>query len=300
MRLPLKSWLTTKMSNIDIGKLFDLDQFTGTESQESINDLLDLSFESLVERKESYYKSFLSHYQSPDIPVFHYQDLKDLRDIILSHESINKDLAKEILTYTKDIRLSNEGFFTEYLSKLGYQETLSDLDNIITSLEEEATDTIYQAFKTMINDIESKGLREIQQEQDLYNKIIPNLKSIPDEVENKINLSLQGLHYLDVTIIKQIEDSLKENKEISVKVKSDETKDLDTILRSDIYEDAKTIAKAIVGIGEGILNQDTINPNTIQVMQVLMNIYSDLYDVIEKRHRLHLYLSNFENKTLRI
>lgn len=274
-------------------KIDILSQFNLDTPLESTEEYQTLTVDDIIHKQAKYYH--LPSSIKKDIPEFKYNhtpEIKDIRDRLIRDRGISKSHAKEILSFTKDIRYASEGYFTDYPSNIGYQETLADLNKIITSLESIDNDNVKQAFLTMLGDIKHKSLMEIQQESDLFNKVKSEINLNNINVED-IDFPLSGLNHVDISIIDDINDSLKSGKEISIP-DNNEHVDLSTVMSSDIYPNAKKIIEFIIDIGDNIKDKD--DEKSIYVMFILLNVYEKVYDVLERRHRLHLYLSHLENK----
>nr|DAY07923.1 MAG TPA: hypothetical protein [Caudoviricetes sp.] len=233
-----------------------------------------------------------------DLSDNHVEELKRLRDHLKEERAINKSSASEILFLLDgdhEIRFANEGYFTEYPSEIGYQETMEDLTEIIEKKDQETYRSLQESIQKQLNELKHQDYKQvIIQERDLYNKIKSEI-SFKEDMFKSIDSDQVSVLYQSLNL-----DEIDALKKALLTRPSQESMDIETALSTDIYTDLLAKYDDIIALGivltEKSYQEDRVEQD-VSIMKAYLSFIYRMQEIIYQRHRLHVWLSHLDHQS---
>lgn len=233
-----------------------------------------------------------------DLSDPHIEELKRLRDHLKEERAINKSSASEILFLLDgdhEIRFANEGYFTEYPSEIGYQETMEDLTEIIEKKDQVTYRSLQESIQKQLDDLKHQDYKQvIIQERDLYNKIKSEI-SFKEDMFKSIDSDQVPVLYQSLQL-----DEIDALKKALLTRPSQESMDIETALSTDIYTDLLAKYDDIIALGivlvEKSYQEDRVEED-VSIMKAYLSFIYRMQEIIYQRHRLHVWLSHLDHQS---
>ena len=233
-----------------------------------------------------------------DLSDNHVEELKRLRDHLKEERAIDKSSASEILFLLDgdhEIRFANEGYFTEYPSEIGYQETMEDLTEIIEKKDQETYSSLQESIQKQLSELKHQDYKQvIIQERDLYNKIKSEI-SFKEDMFKSIDSDQVSVLYQSLNL-----DDIDALKKALLTRPSQESMDIETALSTDIYTDLLAKYDDIVALGivltEKSYQEDQVEQD-VSIMKAYLSFIYRMQEIIYQRHRLHVWLSHLDHQS---
>lgn len=233
-----------------------------------------------------------------DLSDNHVEELKRLRDHLKEERAIDKSSASEILFLLDgdhEIRFANEGYFTEYPSEIGYQETMEDLTEIIEKKDQETYSSLQESIQKQLSELKHQDYKQvIIQERDLYNKIKSEI-SFKEDMFKSIDSDQVSVLYQSLNL-----DDIDALKKALLTRPSQESMDIETALSTDIYTDLLAKYDDIIALGivltEKSYQEDQVEQD-VSIMKAYLSFIYRMQEIIYQRHRLHVWLSHLDHQS---
>lgn len=278
----------------DIQRQFSLDDDTiadATMSAESHQESTTIALDTTV-------KITLTEPHHVDLSDNHIEELKRLRDHLKEERAINKSSASEILFLLDgdhEIRFANEGYFTEYPSEIGYQETMEDLTEIIEKKDQETYRSLQESIQKQLDELKHQDYKQvIIQERDLYNKIKSEI-SFKEDMFKSIDSDQVSVLYQSLQL-----DEIDALKKALLTQPSQESMDIETALSTDIYTDLLAKYDDIIALGIVLTEksyQEDLVEQYVSIMKAYLSFIYRMQEIVYQRHRLHVWLSHLDHQS---